>query len=103
MNITDLTWDFKFKRYPDGIIKKFKAWFFSRGDWQWEGIDLFETYVPVVHGETIGLMLIIEVLLGLISNIGKITAAFIHVDILDNKKVYVKIPRGNSTVIQERK
>jgi len=38
------TWAFKYKRYPDGLIKKFKAHFCARGDKQLEGIDFFDTY-----------------------------------------------------------
>ena len=46
MNAIKLTWAFKLKRYPDGLIKKFKANFCSRGGMQMEGIDFFETYAP---------------------------------------------------------
>jgi hypothetical protein len=28
------TWAFKCKRYPDGLLKKFKASFYARGDQQ---------------------------------------------------------------------
>ena len=38
------TWAFKCKRYPDGLIKKFKARFCARGDKQLEGTDFFDTY-----------------------------------------------------------
>jgi hypothetical protein len=43
------TWTFKCKRYPDGLIKKFKARFCARGDQQLEEINLFVTYAPVVQ------------------------------------------------------
>ena len=59
------TWAFKFKQYPVGLIKKFKARFCARGDKQLEGIDFFETYAPVVQWTTIRLMFILEILLGL--------------------------------------
>jgi len=65
MNVIRSTWAFKIKRYPDGLIKKFKARFCARGDMQVEGIDFFETYAPVVQWTTVRLMLILEVLLGL--------------------------------------
>ena len=42
------TWAFKLKRYPDGLIKKFKAHLCAIGDIQLGGIDFFETYAPVV-------------------------------------------------------
>ena len=31
-NVIWLTWAFKCKRYPDGLVKKFKAHFCARGD-----------------------------------------------------------------------
>ena len=94
MNVIDLTWDFKFKRYPDGLIKKFKARFFEIGYQQMEVIDLLETYAPVVHWKTVCLMLILEVLLGLRSNQGDISAVFLHSDIPENENLYVEMPRG---------
>jgi hypothetical protein len=42
------TWVFKCKRYPDGRIKKFRAYFCARGDKQLKGIDFFETCALVV-------------------------------------------------------
>ncbi len=44
LNVIRLTWAFKCKQFPDGLIKKFKACFCARGDMQLEGIDFFETY-----------------------------------------------------------
>jgi hypothetical protein len=35
------TWAFKCKRYPDGLIKKFKARFCARGDKQLKGRNFF--------------------------------------------------------------
>ncbi|KAL7465925.1 hypothetical protein ACHAXS_006230 [Conticribra weissflogii] len=95
MNVIDSTWAFKLKRFPDGLIKKFKARFCARGDQQIEGVDFFETYAPVVQWTTVRLMLILEVLLGLKSKQGDVTAAFLHADIPeDGEKVYVKMPLG---------
>ena len=94
MNVIDSTWAFKCKRYPDGLIKKFKARFCARGDQQLEGIDFFETYAPVVQWTTVRLMLILEVLLDLKSKQGDVTAAFLHADVGEDEKVYVKLPRG---------
>jgi hypothetical protein len=94
MNVIDFTWAFKCKRYPDGLIKKFKARFCVRGDQQLEGIDFFETYVPVVQWTTVHLMLIPEILLGLKSKQGNVTAAFLHAEIPAGEKVYANMPRG---------
>eukprot|EP00956_Cyclotella_meneghiniana_P031971 scaffold85836_cov36-Cyclotella_meneghiniana.AAC.1 len=66
MNVIDSIWAFKLKRFPDGMVKKFKARFCARGDQeQLEGVDFFETYAPVVQWTTVRLMLILEILLQL--------------------------------------
>ena len=53
MNVIDSTWAFKLKRYPDGLIKKFKARFCSWGDQQIKGIDFFDVcpHCTVDHRE----------------------------------------------------
>ena len=61
MNVIDLTWAFKCKRYPDELINNSKVRFVARGNQQQEGIDFFETYALVVQWETVRLMFIIEV------------------------------------------
>ena len=93
-NVIPLTWAFKCKRFPDGLIKKFKARFCARGDMQLEGIDFFETYAPVVQWTTIRLMFILEVLLGLKSKQGDVTCAFLHSDLGPGETVYVNMPLG---------
>ena len=94
MKVIKSTWAFKIKRYPDGLIKKFKARFCARGDMQVEGRDFFETYAPVVQWTTVRLMLILEVLLDLKSKQGDVTAAFLHAHLDENEKVYVEMPLG---------
>ena len=49
MNVIQSIWAFRLKRFPDGMVKKFKARFCARGDQQLEGVDFFETYAPVVQ------------------------------------------------------
>ncbi|KAL7448122.1 hypothetical protein ACHAXS_000127, partial [Conticribra weissflogii] len=49
MNVLPSTWAFKCKRFPDRLIKKFKAQFCAHGDKQIEGVDYFETFAPVVQ------------------------------------------------------
>lgn len=90
----DSTWAFKLKRFPDGMIKKFKARLCARGDQQEHGIDYFETYAPVVQWTTVRLMLILEVLLDLKSKQGDVTAAFLHAEVEDDRKIYVNMPLG---------
>ena len=53
MHVIASTWAFKIKRYPSGLVRKLKARFCVRGDQQIEGIDVFETYAPVVSWTTI--------------------------------------------------
>jgi hypothetical protein len=86
------TWAFKCKRYPDGLIKKFKAHFCARSNQQIDGIVFFKTYSPVVQWTTIRLMFILEILLGLKSKQGDITCAFLHADLEPGEKVYVDMP-----------
>ena len=89
MNVIDSILAFKLKRYPDGLVKKFKARFCARGDQQLEGVDFFETYAPVVQWITVRLLLILEMLLNLKSKQGDVTAAFLHADLDENEKVFV--------------
>lgn len=89
VNVIDSTWAFKLKWFPDGLIKKFKTCFCVCGDQQVHGVDFFETYAPVVQWTMIWLMLILEVLLGLKSKQGDITAAFVHADVEKGENSYV--------------
>ena len=41
-------WAFKRKRFPDSTLRKNKARFCVRGDQQIEGLDVLNTYAPVV-------------------------------------------------------
>jgi hypothetical protein len=93
-NVIDSIWAFKLKRFPDGMVKKFKARFCARGDQQLEGIDFFETYAPVVQWTTVRLMFILEILLQLKSKQGDVTAAFLHGELGPDEKVYVEMPLG---------
>ena len=61
---------------------------------QLEGINFLETYAPVVQWTTVILILILEVLLGIKSKQGYVTAAFLHADIGEDEKVFVDMPRG---------
>jgi hypothetical protein len=94
LNVIKSTWAFKCKRFPDGLIKKFKARFCARGNMQIEGVDFFETYAPVVQWTTIRLMFILEVLLGLKLKQGDVTCAFLHADVEPGETIYVDMPLG---------
>ena len=94
MNVIRSTWAFKLKRYPDGLIKKFKACFCAWVDIQLEKINFLEMYAPVVQWTTARLMLILEVLLGLKSKQDDVTAAFLHANLGEDEKVFVDMPWG---------
>eukprot|EP00804_Cyclotella_cryptica_P017057 CCRYP_003306-RA/>CCRYP_003306-RA protein AED:0.08 eAED:-0.00 QI:0/-1/0/1/-1/0/1/0/182 len=94
VNVIDSTCAFKLKQFPDGLIKKCKACFCVQGDQQVHGVDFFETYAPVVQWTAIQLMLILEVLLGLKSKQGNITAAFVQADVEKGDNIYVEMHQG---------
>ena len=94
MNVLPSTWAFKCKRFPDGLIKKFKARFCARGNRQIEGVDYFETYALVVMCVTVRLLLIFECLLSLVSKQGDVTCAFLHAHLEEGEEVYLQMPCG---------
>ena len=77
MNVIDSTWESDIKKIPDGLIKKFKYQFYARSYHQLEGVDFFDTYSTIVYKTTIQLMIILEVILGIKSKQGGMTAAFL--------------------------
>ena len=85
---------FKCKRYPDGLIKRFKALFCARGYEQLEVINIFNTYSLVVKCTTVLLMITLEILLGLKSKQGDVSADFLHANIGEGKNVYADKPKG---------
>ena len=94
MKVLPSTWAFKIKRYPDGLIKKFKARFCVRGDRQEHGVNYWETWLPVVQWSTIRTVMIIAAKEGWVSAQCDITAAFTTAPIPDDEVVYVAQPRG---------
>eukprot|EP00956_Cyclotella_meneghiniana_P018527 scaffold30921_cov46-Cyclotella_meneghiniana.AAC.1 len=85
----------KLKRFPDGLVKKFKARFCVRGDRQNEGVDFFETWAPVVQWTTVGSMMTLAAKMELQSAQADITAAFVHTPLDPGEEIYVKQPRGH--------
>ena len=63
MKVRPCIWAFRIERFPDGLVKKFKARFCVRGDCQTEGVDFFETWSPVVQWSTVRTMMILSTLL----------------------------------------
>jgi hypothetical protein len=93
-NIIQSTWAFRIKRFPDGLVKKFKARFCVRGDMEKEGIDFFETWSPVVQWTTVRSMMILAANRGLVTAQADITAAFVHADLKEDEHIYVRQPAG---------
>ena len=48
MKVLGSIWAFRYKLFPNGMVRKLKARFYVRGDQQVEGIDFFKTFAPVV-------------------------------------------------------
>ena len=92
MNVILSTWAFRIKRFPSGLVRKLKARFCVRSDLQRKGIDVFETFAPVVSWTTVRLLLILSVILDLHSTQVDYTAAFCQAPI--DTDVYVGLPNG---------
>lgn len=92
MHVIPTTWAFKMKRFPSGLAWKLKARFCVRGDLQIQGVDVFETYAPVVSWSTVRLLLILSIILGLSTTQVDYTAAFCQAPI--NHDVYISQPNG---------
>jgi hypothetical protein len=60
----------------------------------WKELIFFETYAPMIQWTTIRLMFVLEILLGLKPMQGNFTCAFLHVNLEENKKVYINVPMG---------
>ena len=86
------TWAFRRKRYPDGRVKKLKARICARGDQQVKGIDVFDTFSPVVSWSTVRLMLILSVALNLVTVQVDYDNAFVQAEL--KEPVYMETPRG---------
>ena len=92
VNVLPGTWAFKCKRFPSGDVRKLKARFCVRGDKQIQDIDYFETFAPVVNWNTVRLLLILSIVMGLQTKQVDYTAAFVHAPL--DEDVYVEMPRG---------
>ena len=92
-NIIPGTWAFRVKRYPDNRIKKYKARFCVRGDKQIQGIDVFDTYAPVVGWATVRMMLTMAACLKWDSVQVDFDAAFVHATLPESEQVFLEMPR----------
>jgi hypothetical protein len=87
--IVPSTWTLRYKRAPDGTIKKHKARFCVRGDLQ--KVDA-ESYSPVVAFTTVRLFLIIAMTLGWDTCSIDYSNAFVQAKL--EKPIYLHMPRG---------
>ena len=86
------TWALKLKRLPDGTPSKYKDRYCVRGDLQTEGVDLIETYAPVVQWSTVRLVLTMILPHGWHTKQVDYTNAFAQAEI--NEEIYIEPPRG---------
>ena len=91
-NVLQSTWAFKRKRYPDGALKKYKARFCVRGDQQIEGVDVFDTYAPVVSWITVRLLLVLSIIFTMQTQQVDYTNAFCQAPL--DQTVFVELPNG---------
>ena len=92
MNVLKSTWVFRIKRFPSGLIKKFKARFCACGYSQIEGVDVFDTFAPVAKWTTVRLLLMLALELNLTTVQADIELAFPHADV--DEEIYVEMPQG---------
>ena len=90
--VIPVTWAFKIKRFPSGLVRKLKARICARGDLQEKGIDYFESFAPVVSWTTVRTLLILSVMLGLRSSQVDYVAAFCQAPM--DKETYIDLPQG---------
>ena len=88
--ILGTTWAFKRKRYPDGTVKKLKARICV--DQQIKGLDVFDTFAPVVQWSVVRLVLTLSIALGLETIQVDYANAFVQATL--DKPVYVQCPRN---------
>jgi hypothetical protein len=101
MHVLPSVWVFKCKRFPDRLVRKLKAQFCVQGNCQINGIDVFDTFAPVVSWQTpvvswqtVQLLLIFSVVLALATMQVDYTAAFVQAELGEHELVYVEMPRG---------
>ena len=94
MHVLPSTWAFKIKRFPDGLVKKFKARLCVQGDHQKYGVNYWETWSPVVQWSTIRTVMILAAKERLISTQCDITAAFVTAPTPKDEVAYIHQPRG---------
>ena len=93
-NVIPGTCSFKCKKKPGRTIRKFKARYCVRGYIQKIlSLKPLNLYSPVVQWATVMLMLILQCILGLQSQIIDFTSTFVQEDIPSGEPVFIELPR----------
>ena len=92
MTIIPVTWAFRIKHFPLGLIRKYKARLCIQEDLQQDDTELYLDvfYAPVVAWATVHLLLILSLLLDLATLQIDYTLAFVQAPI--DTTVYIQLP-----------
>ena len=93
-NVIPSTWAFRIKRLPDSTIYKWKARFCMRGDKQVDGVDVFETYAPVVSWSVVRSMLAFALQKDLKTRQVDFSNAFVQAELPEPEQVFIEMPYG---------
>ena len=89
--IVPLTWAYKVKRWPSGLMRKIKARICVRGDLQTEGVeDVWETYAPVASWSSIRMLSVLALQRKWVTKQVDFSNAFVQAPL--SKNVYVAMP-----------
>ena len=89
--VIPLTWAFRIKRWPSGLMRKIKARLCVRGDLQTEGVDdVFDTYAPVASWTSIRMLTVLSLQRNWVTKQIDFSNAFVQAPL--NKDVYVGLP-----------
>eukprot|EP00957_Ditylum_brightwellii_P014729 1110292-Ditylum_brightwellii.AAC.1 len=92
MNVFGSTWAFRIKQFSNGTINKLKVRLCICGNQQTEGVNVFNTFAPVVNFSTVCLLIVMSIQLGWTLAHIDYTAAFVNATV--EEETYVGIPQG---------
>ncbi|KAF3660861.1 hypothetical protein FXO37_13199 [Capsicum annuum] len=85
-------WIFKWKMKTDGTIHKYKTRLVVKGFKQKEGLDYFDTYLPVTRITSIQILIALIAVYGLEIHQMDVKTAFLNVEL--EKEIYMEQPEG---------
>ena len=89
--IVPLTWAYKIKRWPNGLLRKVKARICVRGDLQTEGVDdVWATYAPVASWSSIRMLTVLALQNNWVTKQIDFSNAFVQAPL--DRDVYVALP-----------